>query len=1230
MSDDKNITKNEMRFFQNDLLTDLKKLELQINSKISNINQTVLTKTNEYDSKFNKIFENITELISQVAARKFDNERVEELLGLKVKFREQIIENKTRISMVEQNLQNSIFKYDQMILDNLQIPGLLGVGCKYKNGKMLFEYLYNEMNLYKKNKDQEQTMLKEFQSKIDSKIFKLEDELSKIHQNINQICQTKFEKFFIKLEQRLQTTEGILHSSRIENSKYAEDLIKASTSLQIQWERLENIKNEIYDKFYEELDTFKKLVDYTNRNYFNQDKEFKIFKERFTQLADYLKDFRNLNNKYKEITRNINFSKNQKLNKDFDVENYNKIGNDIKGYIQSPSPLKNRGKLTLNENDKTASRRESFSSLSSKKLENQRLWSPQKQRRNSMFVKDKQINIDNKKIEKSKIPEKRTTNYNITKAFNSNMTKNNNIKKVQTMTIKKNDNKKSKLLNEIGLKTEQKKQDGQKKFLKIIKKQKKIVTENNIDLNFGTKKKVFENIKENESSKEEENEEDELISVESKSSNFSFSSMMISLHNMEQQEEIKDIKKVEKSKEKTSTKNVINNKEKEKEKIISPQKINSKDKYNINIKDKDIKEKIYNKDNNIKDKVIKEIINKKDNYNNKESESKEKINNNINNINLKENIIKEKINDKLNFSVTEKINNKKNIERVESINKYKSKEKNENREKNNEKINSDEKNIEKTIKKESEIPKTNENEKIINESLINNIDKIGGKEGVSIREKINTKEITNKKEIKEEPEISKKILNLKEKIIDNKFYKTLNNFPKLNMSTKDKTIDRNNDVKNNINININSNNSSNKNRTITKSNDIPNETKEREFKPITNIQNSLINSNKEIKETKENNFEIIKNIQNTQINLHKSNKFMNNSIDKIKQLNDTPKEFSLEERVGEKNNKIKFINDDMSLSKIKQKIKKFDSVTIIDNKKKLELIEYNNSNTNNIKINTEISFPQIKTCSNELTTKDNYKITENTPQQQSSNGYMNTSQNEFRKTISQHFKRNQFNFNNLKDNAKKNNSKEDKQKITNTINSNDEKEIIKSNNVFNIIENAKKKFKKLNSNNNENINNAFLTSLNNINNNYNYFYNNNNLSDNNNIINILNKKNQSSDKKIDKFTNKIEFINVNIKSVNHRINILEDRYQVILKQLNNIYKIVVSSYHHKKKVRRSTIKEKTIIQKKEDLSENKKFMNKISELYNDNEYNLKKPNEEYNNTLKRIEPFLIKKFKSNK
>ena len=141
MNSEKNITKNEMLFFQNDILTDLKKLELQINGKISYVNQTMISKGNEYELKFSKIFDNITSLINQVAARKYDNERIEELINIKTRFSEQICENQNRLSLIEKNLEDSIFKYDKIILDNLQVPGIIGISCRFKNCKVFLEHV---------------------------------------------------------------------------------------------------------------------------------------------------------------------------------------------------------------------------------------------------------------------------------------------------------------------------------------------------------------------------------------------------------------------------------------------------------------------------------------------------------------------------------------------------------------------------------------------------------------------------------------------------------------------------------------------------------------------------------------------------------------------------------------------------------------------------------------------------------------------------------------------------------------------------------------------------------------------------------------------------------------------------------------------------------------------------------------------------------------------------------
>ena len=172
MNEDKNITQNDMRFFQNEVLNDLKKLEIQFDSRITGINQLLLTKTSEYDSKISRLFENVTELIAQMAQRKFDNERVEDLLKMKNKFNDQIIENSSKISIMNKTMENALFKYDKIILDNLNVPGLIGRGSKFKNCADYFKYIDKEMEINQKFKEEGITNLKAFSEKVESKLKK--------------------------------------------------------------------------------------------------------------------------------------------------------------------------------------------------------------------------------------------------------------------------------------------------------------------------------------------------------------------------------------------------------------------------------------------------------------------------------------------------------------------------------------------------------------------------------------------------------------------------------------------------------------------------------------------------------------------------------------------------------------------------------------------------------------------------------------------------------------------------------------------------------------------------------------------------------------------------------------------------------------------------------------------------------------------------------------------------
>ena len=1162
MKEEKNITHHDMRFFQNDLLNDMKKLELQLNGRISGINQTLLTKTSEYDSKFIKIFENITELISQMAERKYDNDRVEELIKMRNKFSDQIIENQSRISIIDKTLENALFKYDKIILDNLNVPGLIGVGCKFKNCAAYFRFLENEYQVNQKFKEEGILNFKSLSDKIDLRLKKSEGDISKILQSVNQICDVKFEKIFQKMEEKALATDNYVAQVRIENSKYANDLIKASKELKIEWDMLEKVKNEIYEKFQSEVDVCKKLVIVTEKNFKKQKEEFNVFKQRFSQLAEYLKDVKNLGKNYREMAKNIDFSKKQKLDEEFDQEKYGEIGENVKEFIRSPSPRRNRGTfiLKLQDNYKNEDEDNPLVPGEHKRKLNKRASLSPNPRRTSIYMK------------KKKLEELDTINQ-IAEEGSNRLDKVLNLKnKLKELNDenKDNNNKVKKNLNEY-YKTElrKKKQDEEEnkkkeKMAKTLLRKKTIVTENKIDLNFNMNK---------EDDKEESGNS-------SSSSNFELSSI-ISLKKIGDDNKDNEENKI---KQQNQNKKDMKNKENKLIEETKTEKEKEKEKMTLNLnKDKNSfssKEETILKKPSKNSKIIK-ISNSESSDSDSDSNSKSETS----------------------FKEDETVSNKQKVEKEEN-NKEKEKEKEK------EESNALEKKDEKT-----------ENGKINKQPTEDNKNKKKGtfKTPKKIREREPSKRI---KEIEPQIKSQKKVKNQQKNL-------------KINIS-KEKSTTINQDIDKKANspilkkraLNLDPIDPKNKKKfhnnvlsTYNESRHDNSKDKQQKAKPVTvynkqikqamdeytNKNSNNINKPLNNKTTNEVTFPQIKTVSTETIkreNLNKTRKENKNIKNKLILDHNKTKPFTFKGLLTTTNQRLN-INSNNNININANKEITSSSVDKKESKEKIENKENSKDNKDNIIDNNNKEKEELKDEANEKSKeeKDIIKSLESIEKKEN-----NTKKEEDDVNI-------KFLFNSLYDEIK------EIKAITTKNNINKEKENITNKN-------------------------AFLTSLNTVsNNNFNYYYNSNPDENRSNFITIANPKETKKidDEAIKKLNNEIDFINGNIKLVNHKISNLENRYQLILNQLNNIFKTVSSYYHHHKrkseqhhtfrmKNKLGEINQKMDQQKIGEILNDKNFMMKIKDIYNDDyenidEYKLKIPNDEYSKTLRKIEPFLIKKFK---
>ena len=352
-----NVSKNDFLFFQNDILKDIKILESTMNNKISQINQTIVAKINEHDSKISKLTENINELLSIYTSRKHDNENIEELLKMRRTINDSLLDCKTQINLVNRCVNNAISKYDTIIIDNLSLPGIVGINCKFKNFREYLEFIHSELKANNLFKEQQLLNTKKYKEKLENLIKKEEIELREVTNKTNKICNAKFEQYEKLLEEKFNYTQEVIQSTRVDNSKYAMSLIEKTEELQIHYDKLKGIKNEIYEEYEKELEKFRKEVEKNTKIFSINQNDFKLIKQRFTQLSEFIKDVRfqkNIKN-FSKMAKNIDFTKKQKYNDDYNMELYNEITKDLIGYLNGEKDEEEKNQIKLKRTRKRTS-----------------------------------------------------------------------------------------------------------------------------------------------------------------------------------------------------------------------------------------------------------------------------------------------------------------------------------------------------------------------------------------------------------------------------------------------------------------------------------------------------------------------------------------------------------------------------------------------------------------------------------------------------------------------------------------------------------------------------------------------------------------------------------------------------------------------------------------------------------------------------------------------------------
>ncbi len=319
---------------RNEFLSYIKELENKIEKKIKDEKEIRTKEINEINSQLkilNEINERFTNSFADIAVKL---DKLKELETFKNKTESQIITHEIRINNTMKDLSDSKIKYDKIFIDNLLVPGFIGQKSQYKTmGDYIYSNIINVSGLMT-SKDQMKRELGEIRKRYDNFSKEVVTVVNAAAQRCNNY--SDFKNSVLDKEIRLEiknNTEKIL-DIRLQNVKEAISLEKKTKELQDEWNKVSDMKDDIYKKLNDHLLIYKTDANEALKKYDEMKGEFNKIKSRFGSLVEFIKDVR--------------FRKNLGTFKEIKKRDINNLTNKLKFTKKRSESLKFLDKVDLN------------------------------------------------------------------------------------------------------------------------------------------------------------------------------------------------------------------------------------------------------------------------------------------------------------------------------------------------------------------------------------------------------------------------------------------------------------------------------------------------------------------------------------------------------------------------------------------------------------------------------------------------------------------------------------------------------------------------------------------------------------------------------------------------------------------------------------------------------------------------------------------------------------------
>ena len=289
---EKNYENKDMNLFKDDILNYLKDRDKCIFGLIKKYQEKIEKTESNYADLTKRISNNYSDILSSQAGINNRLDKLNSYESFTTKTNDQLISHEIRINNLREDFHKSVQKYDKIYLDNLELPGYIGKYSKYKNCQVFFEEVIKELNKLNAYKEKNTLDLKAYKEKLELNIKTFNSLVDNNNKSQIKYINDMFEKNYKECKSMIDIVEERITDMRIENSRYAVELIGKSLNLTKEWDKIQNIKEEIMHEFNDKIHEFRIVSNNTINSFSEFKTEFNLIKRKFFELAEFIKDVR--------------------------------------------------------------------------------------------------------------------------------------------------------------------------------------------------------------------------------------------------------------------------------------------------------------------------------------------------------------------------------------------------------------------------------------------------------------------------------------------------------------------------------------------------------------------------------------------------------------------------------------------------------------------------------------------------------------------------------------------------------------------------------------------------------------------------------------------------------------------------------------------------------------------------------------------------------------------------